>query len=270
MPVEQENSTKRIIIAIDGPAASGKSTTARSVARKLGYTYIDTGAMYRSVTLKAILQDKLEALKHAAGSVDVLLKDISIRFEADRIFLDGKDVTDAIRENLVSREVSFISSLKPVRDRLREMQQELGRQRGIVMDGRDIGTVVFPDAELKIFLIADPLQRAKRRYAELVSKSAGESRLPSLEELEREIRERDRADAEREHAPLKKHPDAREIDTSDMTIEAQVMKVYELAIAAMQDRNPVTAGPENFSSTINPPAEISRGRQVNSREEGNH
>jgi CMP/dCMP kinase len=231
MPVEQGESTKRIIIAIDGPAASGKSTTARNVARQLGYTYIDTGAMYRSVTLKAIRLNMLDELKRSPWSVDVLLKDISIRFRDDSIFLDGTDVTDAIRENLVSREVSFISSLKPVRDRLRVMQQELGRQRGVVMDGRDIGTVVFPDAELKVFLVADALQRAKRRYAELASKSTGATTLPSLAMLEKEIRERDRADQEREHAPLKKHPEAVEIDTSALTIDEQVRNVYDLALA---------------------------------------
>lgn len=231
MPVEQGESTKRIIIAIDGPAASGKSTTARNVARQLGYTYIDTGAMYRSVTLKAIRLNMLDELKRSPGSVDVLLKDISIRFRDDSIFLDGTDVTDAIRENLVSREVSFISSLKPVRDRLRVMQQELGQQRGVVMDGRDIGTVVFPDAELKVFLVADALQRAKRRYAELASKSTGATTLPSLAMLEKEIRERDRADQEREHAPLKKHPEAVEIDTSALTIDEQVRNVYDLALA---------------------------------------
>jgi CMP/dCMP kinase len=237
MPVEQGESTKRIIIAIDGPAASGKSTTARNLARQLGYTYIDTGAMYRSVTLKAIRLNMLDELKRSSGSVDVLLKDITIRFQDDGIFLDGTDVTDAIRENLVSREVSFISSLKPVRDRLRVMQQELGCQRGIVMDGRDIGTVVFPDAELKVFLVADALQRAKRRYAELASKSCGATALPSLETLEQEIRERDRADEEREHAPLKKHPDAVEIDTSALTIDEQVRKVYDLALARIGDEH---------------------------------
>jgi CMP/dCMP kinase len=234
MPVEAGKRTKRIIIAIDGPAASGKSTTARIVARRLGYTYIDTGAMYRSVTLKAIRQQMLDGLKRSPGSVDDLLKDISIRFDGDRIFLDGSDVTDAIRDNLVSREVSYVSSLKPVRDRLREMQQELGRQKGVVMDGRDIGTVVFPEAELKIFLVADALQRAKRRHLELASKS-GDGELPSLETLEQEITQRDRADAEREHAPLKKHPDAVEIDTSELTVDDQVRKVCDLALARIAD-----------------------------------
>ncbi len=235
MPVEQEKSTKQIIIAIDGPAASGKSTTARIVARQLGYIYIDTGAMYRSVTLKAIRLGMLEELKRMPDSVGTLLENISIRFVGDRIFLDGSDVSEAIRENRVSREVSFISSLKPVRDRLRSLQQDLGRRKGVVMDGRDIGTVVFPEAELKIFLVADALRRAKRRYAELASKSADMSGLPALETLEQEILERDRADAEREHAPLKKHPDSVEIDTSELTVEDQVRKVYDLALARIKN-----------------------------------
>ena len=233
--MEQKIGTKRIIIAIDGPAASGKSTTARRVAQQLGYIYIDTGAMYRSVTLKALQQGLLDDLRRSPESVSDLVRDISIRFEGDRVFLNGSDVTAEIRDNRVSREVSFISSLKPVRDRLREMQQELGRQRGVVMDGRDIGTVVFPDAELKIFLVAEPRERAKRRYAELIAKSQDGGELPDLDVLEDEIRKRDRADAEREHAPLKKHSEAHEIDTSDLTIERQVDIVYNLALDMQKD-----------------------------------
>ncbi|MEI6758553.1 MAG: (d)CMP kinase [Chlorobium sp.] len=225
--MKQEIGKKRIIIAIDGPAASGKSTTARRLARQLGYTYIDTGAMYRSVTLKALQKGVLEDVRRSPESVSALLDDITISFDGDLVFLDGRDVTAEIRDNRVSREVSFISSLKPVRERLREMQQELGRQRAVVMDGRDIGTVVFPDAELKIFLVAEPRERAKRRYAELLAKG-GE--LPDIDLLEDEIKERDRADAEREHAPLKKHPEAVEIDTSELTIERQVEMVYNLAL----------------------------------------
>ena len=227
--MKQEIGEKRIIIAIDGPAASGKSTTARRVAERLGYTYIDTGAMYRSVTLKALQQGVLDTLRRSPDTVSDLLVHISIAFDGDRVLLDGRDVSAEIRDNRVSREVSFISSLKPVRDRLRVMQQELGRQLGVVMDGRDIGTVVFPDAELKIFLIADARERAKRRYAELVAKSSGVAELPDIELLEEEIRRRDRDDAEREHAPLKKHPDAHEIDTSDLTIEQQVDMVCDFA-----------------------------------------
>jgi len=230
--VKQEIGKKRIIIAIDGPAASGKSTTARKVAEKLGYTYIDTGAMYRAVTFKALREGVLEGLRRSTGSVSGLLDTISIEFRGDRVILDGSDVTAEIRDNRVSREVSFISSLKPVRDRLRRMQQDLGRQRAVVMDGRDIGTVVFPDAELKIFLVADARERAKRRYAELLLKSPEGAELPDLDLLEDEIKQRDEEDTLREHAPLKKHPDAVEIDTSDLTIESQVERVYTLALAA--------------------------------------
>jgi len=232
--VKQEIGNKRIIIAIDGPAASGKSTTARKVAQRLGYTYIDTGAMYRSVTLKVLQQGLLEVVRRSPENVSDVLKDIAISFDGDRVFLNGSDVTAEIRDNQVSRAVSFISSLKPVRDRLREMQQELGRQRAVVMDGRDIGTVVFPDAELKIFLVADSRERAKRRYAELIAKSPDGAGLPDIDVLEDEIKKRDREDAEREHAPLKKHVDAHEIDTSDLTIERQVDVVYNLALGIQQ------------------------------------
>ena len=235
MRVKQQIGKKRIIIAIDGPAASGKSTTARRVAQQLGYTYIDTGAMYRSVTLKALRLGLLDDLRRSPESVSDLIKDIAIRFDGDRVFLNDSDITAEIRDNRVSREVSFISSLKPVRDRLREMQQELGRQRGVVMDGRDIGTVVFPDAELKIFLVADARERAKRRYAELIAKCPDGGELPDLDVLEEEIKKRDREDAEREHAPLKKHVEAHEIDTSDLTIERQVDIVYNLALDLQKD-----------------------------------
>ena len=171
----------------------------------------------------------MDTLRHSPESVSGLLHKITIHFDGDHVFLDGRDVTVEIRDNRVSREVSFISSLKPVRDRLREMQQELGRKGCVVMDGRDIGTVVFPDAELKIFLVADARERAKRRYAELQAKSHDGIDLPTLDTLEEEIKSRDRDDAEREHAPLKKHPDAHEIDTTHLTIERQVDIVCDLA-----------------------------------------
>ncbi len=185
--------------------------------------------MYRSVTLKALQQGAMDSLRHSPETVSGLLRDIAIHFDGDHVFLDGRDVTAEIRENRVSREVSFISSLKPVRDRLREMQQELGRKGCVVMDGRDIGTVVFPDAELKIFLVADARERAKRRYAELLAKSHDGIELPTLDILEEEIKSRDRDDAERKHAPLKKHADAYEIDTTSLTIERQVDIVCDLA-----------------------------------------
>lgn len=220
---------KPIIIAIDGPAASGKSTTARAVARHLGFIYIDTGAMYRSVTLRAQQRGLVEELRSKPERIGEILESLSIRFDGDRIILNDCDVSAAIRANQVSRDVSFISSLKPVRDRMKALQQELGRNGSVVMDGRDIGTVVFPEAELKIFLVADARERAKRRYAELAAKAPNDTTLPDIEQLEAEIRERDRDDAEREHAPLCKHPDAHEIDTSLMSIEQQVAEVLRLA-----------------------------------------
>ncbi|ASQ89912.1 cytidylate kinase [Prosthecochloris sp. GSB1] len=229
----------KIIVAIDGPAASGKSTTARQVAGKLGYVYIDTGAMYRSVTLKALEAGVMEELQRAPDEIRPLLDDIRITFEGDRVFLDGRDVTSAIRENRVSCHVSFISSLKPVRDCLKILQQRIGRERGVVMDGRDIGTVIFPDAELKIFLVADVAERARRRYEELILKKGTKEGLPPLGELTLEIEKRDRDDATRTHAPLKKHPEAIEIDTSGMTIDSQVELVYRLAtekVEAMTQR----------------------------------
>jgi cytidylate kinase len=231
--LEKSIGTQRIIIAIDGPAASGKSTTAKIVAGKLGYTYIDTGAMYRSVTLRVLRSGMLDELRRDAGKVSELLGDMTIEFRGDRVFLDGDDVSDAIRENTVSREVSFVSSLKPVRDRLLELQQSMGAPRGVVMDGRDIGTVVFPDAELKIFLVADPRERAKRRHAELTRKG-GNAVVPTVEELEDEIRQRDRDDEQRTHAPLKRHPDAVVVDTSLLTIDEQVSRVYGLAMDVLE------------------------------------
>ncbi|NTW51480.1 MAG: (d)CMP kinase [Chlorobiaceae bacterium] len=227
--MESRIGRKLIIIAIDGPAASGKSTTARILAGRLGYTYIDTGAMYRAVTLRVIGAGLLDELRRDDSKVSGLLHDLIIEFRGDRVFLDGEDVSEAIRENSVSREVSFISSLKPVRDRLKELQQQMGAARGIVMDGRDIGTVVFPDAELKIFLVADPRERARRRHAEL-SLKGGCPGIPTVKDLEEEIRKRDRDDEERTHAPLKRHPEAVMVDTSKMTIEEQVGLVYDLAM----------------------------------------
>ena len=229
MHLESPIEKKPIIVAIDGPAASGKSTTARILAGKLGYIYIDTGAMYRSVTLKVIREGLLDLLRKDESGIAELLRTITIGFQGQRVLLDGEDVSEAIRENQVSREVSFISSLKPVRDKLRELQQEMGRKRGIVMDGRDIGTVIFPDAELKIFLVADPRERAKRRHAELSLKANGAA-VPSIEELEAEIVKRDRDDEQRTHAPLKQHPDAVMVDTSKLTIDEQVNFVYDLAM----------------------------------------
>ena len=186
--------------------------------------------MYRSVTLKVLDEGLLEHLHEHPEAIEFLLDSIRIGFDGDRVMLDGRDVTLAIRENRVSLNVSFISSLKPVRDAMVGIQREMGKNRGVVMDGRDIATVVFPDAELKIFLVAAASERAKRRYAELIEKKGGTGGIPSVEELEEEILQRDRKDAERTHAPLKKHEDAIEVDTSGLTIEEQVALVYDIAL----------------------------------------
>ncbi len=189
--------------------------------------------MYRSVTLKALDAGVMERLKAHPEEVEKLLDPIDITFEGEHVVLDGRDVSSAIRENRVSRDVSFISSLKPVRDTLKRLQQNMGRKREVVMDGRDIGTVVFPDAELKIFLIADAAERARRRYAELLQKSTESRTLPTVEELKQELIQRDNDDAARTHAPLRKHREAVEVDTSALTIDEQVELVYNLAMERM-------------------------------------
>ena len=215
---------KKIIIAIDGYSSGGKSTFAREIAARLGYIFIDTGSMYRAVTLYA--------LEHGAvsdGGVDMeklipMLEDIKISFKfnplrgASDVYVNGVNVENEIRSIEVSEMVSKISSIPQVRTKLVALQQEMGRNRGVVMDGRDIGTVVFPDAELKIFLTADPAVRAKRRYDELSAKGIK----VSFDEIEQNIRERDRADETRKVSPLRKADDALVLDNSHMTLEEQM------------------------------------------------
>jgi cytidylate kinase len=212
----------RLVIAIDGPAASGKSTTARLVAQRLGYLHVDTGAMYRAVTLKVLRQgispSDVERISRLVESTRVELKGERGTL---RVVLDGEDVTDPIRSPEVTRAVSAVSSLGAVRRAMVREQRTLGRNGGIVLEGRDIGTVVFPDADCKFFLIAGILARATRRMEEFQEKGV----TGDLAELEAEIAERDRKDSTREESPLRKADDAIEIDTSDLTIEAQVERV---------------------------------------------
>jgi cytidylate kinase len=163
---------KKIIIAIDGPAASGKSTTAKILAKRLGYTYIDTGAMYRAITLKFLRSPFFEELFADDARLKEFLDSTEVHLEGENVFLDRENVTDLIRSNEVSRLVSKVSSLKLVREKLAEYQRKIGASKGVVMDGRDIGTVIFPDAELKIFMTASVKERARRRYEELLEKSA--------------------------------------------------------------------------------------------------
>ena len=215
---------KKLTIAIDGFSSGGKSTFARAIAAGLGYLFIDSGAMYRAVTLWA--------LDHGLASGGVLdeaalvraLPDIRIelRFDPARgvsdVLLDGENVSGRIRSIEVSDLVSRVSSIGAVRERLVAMQREMGSRGGVVMDGRDIGTVVFPDADLKIFLVADPATRARRRYDEL--RAAGHD--VSLAEIERNIRERDHLDQTREISPLRQAPDAIVLDNSNMTLDEQM------------------------------------------------
>ena len=219
--------TRKIIVAIDGPAASGKSTTAREVAKKLGYTYIDSGAMYRAVTLQA-LHDKIPV--EAQQEVAQLAQRIEMKFGWNNartiIFLDGKDVSDKIRTPLIDQKISPVAANPQVRKILVEKQQQLGRSGGVVMDGRDIGTVVFPQAELKIFMMARVQERAIRRQKELEQKGIK----VDLEQIVADMEYRDQQDTGRSHGPLKKAADAVEIDTTGLTIPDQVERIYQLAV----------------------------------------
>lgn len=216
---------KRIIIALDGPAGSGKSTTARFVAQRLGYTYIDTGAMYRAVTVAA-----LEAHSDmSAESLTNLVQNISVELryapQGQRTYLNGRDVSERIREQDVNEKVSIVSAVPEVRHEMVRMQHRLGAEGGIVMDGRDIGTVVFPQADLKIFMTASIEARAERRLAELQEKANGLSAADIAGQLAR----RDELDSSRTASPLMKATDAIEIDTSNLSIEQQVEMIVGMA-----------------------------------------
>jgi CMP/dCMP kinase len=216
---------RELVIAIDGPAASGKSTTAKLVARKLEYMHVDTGAMYRAVTVK-VLRAGL-ALDDRRG-IGMLMESTHVELRRAngemQVLLDGEDVSDEIRSVPVTRAVSAVSSLREVRQAMVREQRVLGREGGIVLEGRDIGTVVFPDADLKFFLVAGIEARARRRRLELAADGVD----AELDALMREIEERDRKDSSRKESPLRKAEDAVEIDTSSMTIEEQVDMVVKV------------------------------------------
>jgi cytidylate kinase len=214
---------KRLIIAIDGPAASGKSTTAKLLAKKLGYIYLDSGAMYRVCALAALLA----GISHSdAERLDIMLQDIDISIEyspeGNKVLLNNIDVTKRIREEDISRLSSDISTLKPVREKMVALQRRMGEKGGVIMDGRDIGTVVFPNAGLKFFMIASAEERAKRRCDELREKG----KPACYETVLRELRERDLQDSTRALAPLKLAEDSIEIDTTNLSIEQQVDVLY--------------------------------------------
>jgi cytidylate kinase len=222
---------KRITIAIDGYSACGKSTTAKRVAAILGYRYIDSGAMYRAVTLY-FLENHVAATN--PKEVAKALASIRITFQVNtkgvsETFLNGLNVEDAIREMRISENVSQVSTLKTVRVAMVDQQRKLGKHRGVVMDGRDIGTVVFPDAEIKMFLTADIFVRAHRRQQELLQK--GE--MVGVEVIAENLKNRDQIDSTRAESPLVKAADATEFDTTFVTIDEQVDEVIQLAIGQM-------------------------------------
>ncbi|HZW68625.1 MAG TPA: (d)CMP kinase [Pseudogracilibacillus sp.] len=215
---------KHIRIAIDGPAAAGKSTVAKQLAEDLSFVYIDTGAMYRAITLHCLRNGipltNEEAILSLLNETTI---DLQYGEKGQHVLLNNEDVTDEIRGNDVSRNVSHIAKLPSVRDEMVERQRRLAEDINIIMDGRDIGTNVIPDAEVKIFLIASVEERAQRRYDENVKKG-----IPSnLLELKAEIAERDKLDRERKHAPLKRADDAIAIDTTSLSIDEVVAEIMK-------------------------------------------
>lgn len=219
--------SKRISIAIDGPAAAGKSTVAKIVAEKLAYVYIDTGAMYRALTYKALREDI--SLNDETDLIS-LLNDTTIELfpgeTGQKVVLDGIEVTNEIRTAEVTNQVSYASIHEQVRKEMVKRQQMFAKDGGVVMDGRDIGTHVLPNAEAKVFLLASVEERAQRRHAENIRKGFQSD----LEQLKAEISARDKIDSEREVAPLKKADDAIVIDTTSLSISDVVKKIMELAL----------------------------------------
>jgi cytidylate kinase len=222
---------KKIIIAIDGYSACGKSTTAKEVAKELNYRYIDSGAMYRAVTLYFL--DHHVSLTNPK-EVDKALRDIHITFVVNskgvsETFLNGINIESAIRKMRISENVSQVSTIREVRLAMVDQQRKLGKERGIVMDGRDIGTVVFSEAELKVFLTADMLVRAFRRQKELLEKND----LVDIDEIVDNLTKRDQIDSTRKESPLIKADKAISIDTTYITIDEQVDEVIRLALTKM-------------------------------------
>lgn len=217
---------RKIVIAIDGPAASGKSTTAMLVADKLGYLHLDTGAMYRAVTLR-VLEENVPLTD--VDRIGTLAESTRIRLErvegGNRVYIDGRDVTKAIRSAKVTQSVSVVSSYQRVRNVLVREQRKIAEGGGVVLEGRDIGTVVLPNADLKIFMVARVAERVNRRKKEL---EAIEGAIDS-EKLEQEILERDRLDSTRSMSPLRRAAEAMEIDTSALSVDEQVQLVVDKA-----------------------------------------
>lgn len=217
---------KKIIIAIDGHSSCGKSTLAKALARVLQYGYIDTGAMYRATTL-FFIQNEVDY--QDPNAVETALQQIQITFQAgehgNETILNGTVVEDEIRKMYVSQQVSPVATISAVRRAMVRQQQEMGKSKGVILDGRDIGTVVFPDAELKIFLTAEPAIRAQRRYDELLAKGQN----PDFQEVLQNLQERDYIDSNRADSPLKKAEDAIVIDNTFLTPDEQLAQALALA-----------------------------------------
>ena len=226
----------KITIAIDGFSSTGKSTIAKQLAKALGYVYVDTGAMYRAVTLFAMRQgfiggetEDLEGLGNALSGIDLkFVYNKSLGFS--EMYLNGENVEKEIRTLPVSQQVSKIATIEKVRVKLVAMQQDMGKKKGVVMDGRDIGTVVFPDAEFKIFMSASPETRAFRRYKELLDR--GEK--VTYEDVLKNVQTRDYIDSHREFSPLRKAEDAIEFDNSDMGLKEQLERIYNFALRKIE------------------------------------
>ncbi|ARU63028.1 cytidylate kinase [Tumebacillus avium] len=220
---------KPLRVALDGPAGAGKSTVAKQAAKALGLTYVDTGAMYRAITWKA-LQEKINPTDEAA--LTELSNRVQISFKltpaGQDVFLDGVDITEAIRTPEVTGNVSAVSAVAGVREAMVKLQQDIAAQTGVLMDGRDIGTVVLPDADVKIWLTASVEERAQRRYNELVAKG----QTLDFEQLKADIERRDRFDSGREHSPMKMAEDAVVLDTTGLSIQQVIEKILEICSSA--------------------------------------
>ena len=229
----------KITIAIDGFSSTGKSTVAKQLAKELGYVYVDTGAMYRAVALFAMRNSLITDSSFKKEGLVAQLPKINLKFVFDdklgyaAIYLNGENVEAEIRTMEVSQFVSKVAAVSEVREKLVSLQKMMGREKGVVMDGRDIGTVVFPNAELKIFMTASAEKRAKRRYLEL----QGNNQKVSYEEVLKNVEERDHLDTTRKDSPLVKAEDAVEIDNSEMGIDEQFEKIYKLSQAAVDSVN---------------------------------
>lgn len=206
---------KEFIVTVDGPAGSGKSTIAKIIAKKYGFTYLDTGAMYRMIALYA-LKNSIDLQDSKA--IETMLKNTKLDIVGNQFFLNGKDVSDEIRTPRVSAIVSPVSAIKEVRVKLVDLQREISKGKSVILDGRDIGTVVFPNGDVKIYLVASPEERAKRRLKEYEEKGVE----ADYESVLASIKERDFIDSTRKESPLKKAEDAHEIDSSTMSIDEVV------------------------------------------------